>query len=93
MANDDLILTSMRFIPRHEVVQKYGAIFPDYLTNSTMKESKAYKTYHDLATGKAKDSKLHLSSQPSGSGAHGGTGVTPRVPDVPTYRSDDEEIL
>ncbi|GJV16447.1 hypothetical protein Tco_1361770 [Tanacetum coccineum] len=30
----------------------YGAILPDYLTNPTMKESKAYKTYYDLATRK-----------------------------------------
>ncbi|GJW64371.1 hypothetical protein Tco_0116255 [Tanacetum coccineum] len=37
---------------KHEVVQRYGAILPDYLTNPTMKESEAYKTYHDLATGK-----------------------------------------
>ncbi|GKF62857.1 hypothetical protein Tco_0182911 [Tanacetum coccineum] len=42
----------MRFIPHHEVVQRYGAILPDYLTNPAMKESEAYKTYHDLATGK-----------------------------------------
>ncbi|GJX91324.1 hypothetical protein Tco_0344650 [Tanacetum coccineum] len=157
MANDDLILTIMRFIPQHEVVQRYGAILPDYLTNPAMKESEAYKTYHDLATGKvqpkpkyvrrssriksnaapkpssgkrvkamAKVSKfgkkkqpalrletlsdialtedeqmklaiersktqLHI-SQPSGSGAHEGTGVTPGVPDVPTYKSDDEQM-
>ncbi|GKE24145.1 hypothetical protein Tco_1435657, partial [Tanacetum coccineum] len=52
MANDDPILTTMRFIPQHEVVQRYDAILLDYLTNPTMKESKAYKTYHDLATGK-----------------------------------------
>ncbi|GJR14042.1 hypothetical protein Tco_0796694 [Tanacetum coccineum] len=157
MANDDPILTTMRFIPQHEVVQRYGAILPDYLTNPAMKESKAYKTYHDLATGKvqpklkyvrrssrtksdeapkpssgkrvkatakvAKSGKkkqpalgletlsdialteaeqmklaiersktqLHI-SQPSGSGAHEGTGVTPGVPDVPTYESDDEQI-
>ncbi|GJU81423.1 hypothetical protein Tco_1283788 [Tanacetum coccineum] len=32
------------------------------------------------------------SSQPSGSGAHEGTGVTPGVPDVPTYGSDNEKI-
>ncbi|GKD48226.1 hypothetical protein Tco_1277202 [Tanacetum coccineum] len=44
MANDDPILTTMRFIPQHEVVQRYG------------------------------------------------TGVTPGVPDVPTYESDDEQI-
>ncbi|GJU85236.1 hypothetical protein Tco_1292782 [Tanacetum coccineum] len=52
MANDDPILTTMRFIPQNEVVQRYCAILPDYLTNPAMKESKAYKTYHDLATGK-----------------------------------------
>ncbi|GKE56461.1 hypothetical protein Tco_1495646, partial [Tanacetum coccineum] len=45
-------LTTMRFIPQHEVVQRYGGILPDYLTNPAMKESEAYKTYHDLATGK-----------------------------------------
>ncbi|GJU63844.1 hypothetical protein Tco_1245679 [Tanacetum coccineum] len=147
----------MRFIPQHEVVQKYGAILPDNLTTQAMKESKAYKTYYAFATGKAipkpkyvrrttkektvqapkassgkriksatkvtrsgkkkqlakgletlseialseaeqmklaiERSKTQLhSSQPSGSGAHEGTGVTPGVPDVPTYGSDDEQI-
>ncbi|GJX35393.1 hypothetical protein Tco_0246950 [Tanacetum coccineum] len=52
MANDDLILINMRFIPQHEVVQRYDAILLDYLTNLTMKESEAYKTYLNLATGK-----------------------------------------
>ncbi|GJR94689.1 hypothetical protein Tco_0266863 [Tanacetum coccineum] len=52
MANDDHILTTMMFIPQHEVVQKYGVILPIYLTTQAMKESKAYKTYHALATGK-----------------------------------------
>ncbi|GJR98914.1 hypothetical protein Tco_0271088 [Tanacetum coccineum] len=157
MANDDPILTTMRFIPQHEVVQRYGAILPDYLTNPTMKESEAYKTYHDLATGKvqpktkyvrrssrtksdeapkpspgkrvkatAKVAKSGKKKQPalgletlsevalteaeqlklatkqsliqthsshaSGSGAHEGTGVTPGVPNVPKYGSDDEQL-
>ncbi|GJR73020.1 hypothetical protein Tco_0085385 [Tanacetum coccineum] len=52
MAKDDPILTTMRFIPKHETVQKYGAILPDTLTNQAMKESEAYKTYYDFATGK-----------------------------------------
>ncbi|GJV46753.1 hypothetical protein Tco_1436965 [Tanacetum coccineum] len=52
MAKDDLVLTIMRFIPQHEVVQKYGVILPDYLTNQSMKESEVYRTYYDLATGK-----------------------------------------
>ncbi|GKD90218.1 hypothetical protein Tco_1365725, partial [Tanacetum coccineum] len=53
MANDDPILTTMRFIPQHEVFQKYGAILLDNLTTQTMKESEAYKTYYAFATRKA----------------------------------------
>ncbi|GJR25701.1 hypothetical protein Tco_1101933 [Tanacetum coccineum] len=48
------VVYMQEFIPQHEVVQRYGAILPDYLTNPAMKESKAYNTYHDLATGKVK---------------------------------------
>nr|GEV57245.1 hypothetical protein [Tanacetum cinerariifolium] len=157
MDSDDPIRTTMRFILQHEVVQKYDAILPDNLTNQSMKESKAYKTYYAIATGKevpilkfvrrsvkekteqapkasfgkriksaakvtrsgkkkqmaegletlfeitlfeAEQMKLAIersktqlySSQPSSSGAHKGTGVTPRVPDVPTHESDDEKI-
>ncbi|GJU85234.1 hypothetical protein Tco_1292780, partial [Tanacetum coccineum] len=54
----------------------------------------------DIALTKAEQLKLvtkrsliqtHI-SHASGSGAHEGTGVSPGVPDAPTYRSDDEEI-
>ncbi|GKC67854.1 hypothetical protein Tco_1100452 [Tanacetum coccineum] len=157
MANDDPILTTMRFIPKHETVQKYGAILPNTLTNQAMKESEAYKTYHDFTTVKvipkpkyvrrstrektdqapitstgkrlkaiAKVAKTGKKKQPaqgletlseialfeaeqmkivtkrsktqfhsshtSGSGADEGTDVSPRVPDVPTYGSEDEQI-
>ncbi|GKB60755.1 hypothetical protein Tco_0916941 [Tanacetum coccineum] len=130
MANDDPILTTMRFIPQHEVVQQYGAILPENLTTQAMKESKAYKSYYAFATGKAipkpkyvrrstkekpkqapeatsgkrlkaiakmklaiERSKTQLhSSQPSGSSAHEGTGVTPGVPDVPKYGTNDEQL-
>ncbi|GKE34011.1 hypothetical protein Tco_1453333 [Tanacetum coccineum] len=44
MANDDPILTTIRFIPQHKVVQRYGAILPDYLTNPALKESLATET-------------------------------------------------
>ncbi|GJW41868.1 hypothetical protein Tco_0070667 [Tanacetum coccineum] len=54
MAKDDPILTTIIFIPKHETVQKYDAILPDTLTNQAMKESEAYKTYYDFATGKVK---------------------------------------
>ncbi|GJX93019.1 hypothetical protein Tco_0347605 [Tanacetum coccineum] len=64
MANDDPILTTMRFIPKHETVERYGAIIPDTLTNQAMKESDAYKTYHDFTTGKvAKSGKKKLHAQ------------------------------
>ncbi|GKA05756.1 hypothetical protein Tco_0684876 [Tanacetum coccineum] len=84
-----------------------------------MKESEAYKTYHDLATEKVQPKPKYVrrssrtksdeapkpssgkrvkattkvaNSQPSGSGTHEGTGVTPGVPDVPKYRLDDEQL-
>ncbi|GJX59578.1 hypothetical protein Tco_0290968 [Tanacetum coccineum] len=99
-----------------------------------MKESDAYKTYHDFATGKvipkpkyvrrstrektdqaptaslgkklkatakvAKSGKKKLPTEgletlseiAFGSGVNDGTGVSPRVPDVPTYGSEDEQI-
>ncbi|GJX16355.1 hypothetical protein Tco_0217187 [Tanacetum coccineum] len=61
MANDDPILTTMRFIPQHEVVQGYGAIIPDYLTNPAMKVSEDYKTYDNLATGKVQPKPKYVS--------------------------------
>ncbi|GJR65071.1 hypothetical protein Tco_0011136 [Tanacetum coccineum] len=99
----------------HEVGQRYHAILPDYLTNPAMKESEAYETYYDLATGKVQPkpkyvrrssrTKTNEAPKPSfgkrvkatakvanGSGAHKGTSVTPGVPDVPEYESDDEQI-
>ncbi|GJU41618.1 hypothetical protein Tco_1194575 [Tanacetum coccineum] len=155
MASNDPILTTMRFIPQHKVVQKYGAILLDNLTNQAIKESVAYKTYYAFASRKeipkskyvrrstrekteqapeaspgkrlkattkvAKSGKKKLfaqgletlfeialteaeqmkivtkrsktqfhSSHASGSGADEGTGVSSRVPDVPTYGSEDE---
>ncbi|GJZ52209.1 hypothetical protein Tco_0606724 [Tanacetum coccineum] len=131
MANNDPILSTMRFIPKHETIQKYGAILPDTLTNQSMKESNTYKTYHDFAIGKVipkpkyvrrltrektdqaptaslgkrlqaitkrrnrmesftKRSKTQFHrSHTSGSGADEGTSVSPGVPDVPTYRTED----
>nr|GEU81603.1 retrovirus-related Pol polyprotein from transposon TNT 1-94 [Tanacetum cinerariifolium] len=119
---------------QHEIVQNYSAVLPDNLTNQSMKESKAYKTYYDFATGKAipkqkyvrrfvkekneqapkasfskrikSDAKVTKSGKKKqmaegletlseiafGFSAHERTGVTPGVPDVPTYESDDEQI-
>ncbi|GJZ35831.1 hypothetical protein Tco_0581648 [Tanacetum coccineum] len=116
MVTDDPILTTIRFIPQNKVVEKYGAILPNYLTTQAMKESEAYKTHHALATRKVqpkpkyvrRSSRTKTDDVPkpssrkrvkatakvaNGSGAYEGTGVKPGVPDVPTYRSDDEEEI
>ncbi|GJZ46952.1 hypothetical protein Tco_0600784 [Tanacetum coccineum] len=59
-----LITASVPAIYMHEFWATYGAILPDTLTNQAMKESDAYKTYHDLATGKvAKSGKKKLTAQ------------------------------
>ncbi|GKA42216.1 hypothetical protein Tco_0734876 [Tanacetum coccineum] len=113
--------------PSHETDSKVRAILPDTLTNQAIKDSEAYKTYHDFATRKvvpkpkentdqdpkaspgkrlkatakvatSRKKKLPaqgletLSEIAFGSGADEGTGVSPRVPDVPTYGSEDEQI-
>ncbi|GJZ91519.1 hypothetical protein Tco_0663446 [Tanacetum coccineum] len=68
--------------------------------SSRTKTDEAPKPSSDIALTEAEQMKLaiersktqiHL-SQPSGSGTHEGTGVTPGVPDVPTYKSDDEQV-
>nr|GEV17698.1 retrotransposable element Tf2 [Tanacetum cinerariifolium] len=92
---------NIKFLSDHEVVQKYGAILLDYLTTQAMKDSEAYKTYHDLTTGKVQTkpkyvrrssrSKTEQAPKPF-PGTHEGTGVKTGVLDVPIYRSDEEEI-
>ncbi|GJX52374.1 hypothetical protein Tco_0280743 [Tanacetum coccineum] len=102
MANDDPVLITMRFIPKHETIQRYGAIIPGTLTNQEMKESDAYKTYHDFATRKvipkpkyARRSTREKTDQAlkSTPGANEGISVSPGVPNVPTYGSKDEQIF
>ncbi|GJR94575.1 hypothetical protein Tco_0266749 [Tanacetum coccineum] len=128
MANDDPILTTMRFIPQHEVQRYDVQPKPKYVRRSsrkktdeaptpstgkrvkaTVKVAKSGKkkqpapeleTFSDIALTEAKQMKLAIErrktqlhiSQPSGSSANEGTGVTPGVPDIPTYESDDEQI-
>nr|GEW13890.1 hypothetical protein [Tanacetum cinerariifolium] len=55
MANEDPILTIMRFIHRNEVVQKYGAILPDNLTNQAMKMSSDDKDDDEVSLSKDDD--------------------------------------
>ncbi|GJS51285.1 hypothetical protein Tco_0624647 [Tanacetum coccineum] len=80
---------------------KYGAIIPDTLTNQAKKESDAYKTYHGFATGKVipkpkyvqRSTREKTDQSPTTSpGANKGTSVSPGVPNVPIYGSEDEQI-
>nr|GEW15557.1 integrase, catalytic region, zinc finger, CCHC-type, peptidase aspartic, catalytic [Tanacetum cinerariifolium] len=62
--------------------------------------AKGMETLSEVALSEAEQLKIAIkkskrqfhSSQASGSGAHEGTGVIPGVPDVPTYRYNDENI-
>ncbi|GKD63578.1 hypothetical protein Tco_1305686, partial [Tanacetum coccineum] len=64
------------------------------------KPAKGLETLSEIALSEAEQMKLAIersktrihNSQPSGLGTHEGTGVKPRVPDVPTYEYDDEKI-
>ncbi|GJZ37331.1 hypothetical protein Tco_0583522 [Tanacetum coccineum] len=49
---DDFLLGTLKFVSKTKDYQKYGAVIPDGMINQGIKASKAYKTYHDFATGK-----------------------------------------
>nr|GEX40568.1 hypothetical protein [Tanacetum cinerariifolium] len=50
---DDTLLGTSKFISKTQDYQQYGALIPDDMINQHIKDSKAYKTYLDFATGKA----------------------------------------
>nr|GEU40013.1 hypothetical protein [Tanacetum cinerariifolium] len=95
MAKDDPILTTMRYISKREVVQKYGVILPDTLTNQEMKETDAYKTYYAFSYGKEipkpKYSKVPDDQFQKVTGINEGAGVRLKVPNVPSYDSESDE--
>ncbi|GKC41705.1 hypothetical protein Tco_1059427, partial [Tanacetum coccineum] len=66
--------------------KKQPALGLETLSDIALTEAEQMK----LAIERSK-TQLHI-SQPSSSGTHKGTGVTPGVPDVPTYESNDEYI-
>ncbi|GJS12548.1 copia protein [Tanacetum coccineum] len=49
----DSLLGTLKFVSKTEDYQKYGALIPEEMINQAIKDSKAYKTYHDFSTGKA----------------------------------------
>ncbi|GJV77227.1 hypothetical protein Tco_1508811 [Tanacetum coccineum] len=50
-ARDDPMFTTIKVVSRHEDTQLYGAIFPDELTNETIKDFESYKEYYAISSG------------------------------------------
>ncbi|GJU01160.1 retrovirus-related pol polyprotein from transposon TNT 1-94 [Tanacetum coccineum] len=50
---DDSLLGTLKFVSKTQDYQQYGALIPDDIINQDIKDSQAYKTYYDFATGKA----------------------------------------
>ncbi|GKA31676.1 hypothetical protein Tco_0717981, partial [Tanacetum coccineum] len=50
--SDDSLLGTLKFISKTQDYQQYGALIPDDMINQDIKDSQAYKTYYDFATGK-----------------------------------------
>ncbi|GJY81930.1 reverse transcriptase domain-containing protein [Tanacetum coccineum] len=49
---DDSLLGTLKFVSKTQDYQQYGALIPDDMINQDIKDSEAYKTYYDFATGK-----------------------------------------
>nr|GEV40931.1 hypothetical protein [Tanacetum cinerariifolium] len=47
---DDSLLGTLKFVSKVEDYQKYGAVILEQMINQAIKDSKAYKSYHDFAT-------------------------------------------
>nr|GEX60173.1 hypothetical protein [Tanacetum cinerariifolium] len=62
---DDTLLGSLKFVSKTEDYKKYGALIPDGMINQDIKDSKAYKTYLDYATGKVPPNKARKLEKPT----------------------------
>ncbi|GJY46307.1 hypothetical protein Tco_0435370 [Tanacetum coccineum] len=65
---DDSLLGTLKFVSKTQDYQKYGALIPEEMINQDIKDSKAYKSYLDFATGKAtpkKERKFKKVASPS----------------------------
>ncbi|GJU31225.1 retrovirus-related pol polyprotein from transposon TNT 1-94 [Tanacetum coccineum] len=53
IVRNDTLLGTLKFVSKTQDYQIYGALIPKEMINQDIKDSKAYKTYLDFATGKA----------------------------------------
>ncbi|GKC67267.1 hypothetical protein Tco_1099865 [Tanacetum coccineum] len=82
------LILLLLLLERRLLNQKYVAITPREKPDTSTLRLPLINDLSDLLKAKTQ---LH-SSQPSGSGAYEGTCVTPGVPGVPKYGSDEEQI-
>ncbi|GKA64659.1 hypothetical protein Tco_0764366 [Tanacetum coccineum] len=50
--HNDTLLGTLKFVSKTQDYQQYGALIPNDMINRDIKDSQAYKTYYDFATGK-----------------------------------------
>ncbi|GKF16997.1 hypothetical protein Tco_0061915 [Tanacetum coccineum] len=55
---DDSLLGTLKFVSKTQDYQMYGALIHEEMINQDIKDSKAYKTYLDFATGKSTPKKV-----------------------------------
>ncbi|GJV38598.1 hypothetical protein Tco_1411075 [Tanacetum coccineum] len=99
-ARDDLMFTIIRVISKHQDTQTSAKRVKPAKKKQSATKSKGLMVLSDVALTEAEQMKITLersktqqhSFHESGSGADEGTGVTPGVPDVPSYDSEAEQI-
>nr|GEV60995.1 hypothetical protein [Tanacetum cinerariifolium] len=99
---DDQMFMMIKLISRHQNTQQFGAMLHVELTNEDIRNSAAYKDSDTimpppmaagtrlLTSAKGKQPTKLSKAKATGFGANEGTGIIPRVPDVPTDESDEE---
>ncbi|GKB39078.1 hypothetical protein Tco_0884020 [Tanacetum coccineum] len=64
-AQDDCVLSTMKFVSKSEDCQVYRALLPEVMTNQKMRNSSAYKTYLAYDTGAATPKKARRFKKPA----------------------------
>nr|GEV38651.1 putative ribonuclease H-like domain-containing protein [Tanacetum cinerariifolium] len=63
--HNDSLLGTLKFVSKTQDYQQYRALIPDDMINQDIKDSKAYKTHYDFATGKATPKKARKPTKKS----------------------------
>nr|GFA20274.1 hypothetical protein [Tanacetum cinerariifolium] len=74
---DDVLLTTIKMVSRHQTSQQYGAILPIELTTDEIRNSKAYKEYYACAMGEAAPKPKASARKKKGKSASSTTHPTP----------------